>query len=101
LFTLLASEGTFNMVNFRSATLDSLLALGRSETNIEARLNWYREAERTALAEAPIIPLFNVMTVYAFQPDVQGIEMSPYGLCSVPLRKVWRSDANTGTYARF
>ena len=100
LFTLLASEGMFNMVNFRNATLDSLLALGRSETNIEARLNWYREAERRALAESPIIPLFNVMTVYAFQPDVRGIEMSPYGLCSVPLRKVWRS-RDAGTYARF
>ena len=101
LFTLLASDGMFNMVNYRSAKLDSLLAQGRSETNIEARLNWYREAERTALAEAPIIPLFNVMTVYAFQPDVQGIEMSPYGLCSVPLRKVWRSAENARTYARF
>jgi len=102
LFTLLASDGMFNMVNFRNQGLDSLLALGRSETNIEARLNSYREAERRALAEAPIIPLFNVMTVYAFQPDVEGIEMSPYGLCSIPLRKAWRSGkGHAGTYARF
>jgi len=101
LFTLLASEGMFNMVNFRDATLDSLLSLGRSETNMEARLDWYRQAERRALDQAPIIPLFNVMTVYAFQPDVEGIEMSPYGLCSIPLRKVWKSAPNAGTYARF
>ena len=42
------------------------------------------------------------MTAYAFQPDVVGVEMSPYGICSVPLRKVWFSGKNAeGTYARF
>ena len=102
LFTLLASEGMYNMVSFRNAGLDSLLAHGRSETNMEHRLDWYRKAERHVLAEAPIIPLFNVMTAYAFQPDVVGVEMSPYGICSVPLRKVWFSGKSAeGTYARF
>jgi peptide/nickel transport system substrate-binding protein len=100
LFTLLASEGMFNMVNFRDAAMDSLLAKGRSETNLEARLDWYRQAERRALDQAPIIPLFNVMTAYAFQPQVRGVEMSPYGICSVPFRKVWlaRQEAE-GTHA--
>ncbi|HET9233485.1 MAG TPA: ABC transporter substrate-binding protein, partial [Candidatus Eisenbacteria bacterium] len=101
LFTLLASDGMFNMVSFRNAGLDSLLAHGRSETNMEHRLDWYRKAERHVLAEAPIIPLFNVMTAYAFQPDVVGVEMSPYGICSVPLRKVWFNKDAEGTYARF
>ena len=92
LFTLLDSEGSYNMVNFKNAGVDSAIALGRSERSIEDRLVHYREAERRALAEAPIIPLFNMMTAYAFQPEVRGVEMSPFGICSVPLRKVWLDD---------
>jgi ABC-type transport system substrate-binding protein len=89
LYTLLASQGTYNMVNFKSAELDSLLEAGRSERDPQMRLAVYRRAEERALADAPLIPLFNIMTTYAFQPDVRGVEMSPFGICSVPFRKVW------------
>jgi oligopeptide transport system substrate-binding protein len=89
LYTLLASNGTYNMVNFRDPGVDSLLAAGRVARDPQVRLSIYRRAEEVALADAPLIPLFNVMTTYAFQPYVRGVEMSPFGICSVPFRKIW------------
>lgn len=89
LYTLLASEGVYNMFDYRNARVDSLLEAGRGELNVALRLDRYRESERLVLADAPLVPLFNVMTVYGFQPWVRGIEMSPFGICSVPLHKVW------------
>jgi ABC-type transport system substrate-binding protein len=69
--------------------VDSLLEAGGDEVNQAKRLLLYREAERVVLAEVPLVPLLNVMTLYAFQPLVRGVEMAPFGICSVPMEKIW------------
>ncbi len=89
LFTLLSSDGVYNLFEYHNPTVDSLLAAGRDEVNVARRLGRYRDAERRILDEAPLIPLFNAMTMYAFQPNVRGVEMSPFGICSVPMEKIW------------
>ncbi len=89
LYTLLASDGGYNLFNYHNEGVDSLLNAGRDEPVVQTRLELYREAERRILREAPLIPLFNVMTLYAFQPYVHGVEMSPFGICSVPMEKIW------------
>jgi oligopeptide transport system substrate-binding protein len=83
LFTLLDSEGTYNMVNFRNAAVDSVISRGRSERSMEIRLGYYRDAERLALIEAPIIPLFNMMTAMLPTGGAGGGD--------VPLRHMQRS----------
>jgi oligopeptide transport system substrate-binding protein len=100
LYTLLASGGGYNIFHYHNEGVDSLLDAGRDEPVVQTRLELYREAERRILQEAPLIPLFNVMTLYAFQPYVHGVEMSPFGICSVPMEKIWLDPApREGMYA--
>jgi len=93
LFTLLSSEGMYNIVGYRNDRVDSLLAEARVEPNLELRLAAYREAEGQILEDAPILPLFNVMLMYVFRSRVKGVEMSPFGICSVPMEKIWLDPA--------
>jgi peptide/nickel transport system substrate-binding protein/oligopeptide transport system substrate-binding protein len=98
LFTLLSSEGTYNIVGYHNDRVDSLLALARVEPDLARRMAAYREAEEFILEDAPLLPLFNVMLMYVFRSDVKGVEMSPFGICSVPMEKIWldSSDAEGG-----
>ena len=89
LYTLLSSEGMYNIVNYQNLEVDSLLAAARDEANPARRLAIYREAEELILFDAPVIPIFNVLLTYAFHPSIRGVEMSPFGISSVPLEKVW------------
>jgi oligopeptide transport system substrate-binding protein len=89
LYTLLDTHGYYNIFSYSNAHVDSLLEAGGDEVNQAKRLLLYREAERVVLAEVPLVPLLNVMTLYAFQPLVRGVEMAPFGICSVPMEKIW------------
>ena len=89
LFTLLMSGGSYNLFDYSNARVDSLLGAGRHELNVQERLSHYREAERLVLNDAPLVPLFNTMIFIALQPEVRGFEMSPLGIASIPLEKVW------------
>jgi peptide/nickel transport system substrate-binding protein/oligopeptide transport system substrate-binding protein len=88
-YTLCASSGLYNMFAYGNKDVDRLLARGRDELNVPLRLSLYREAEVMILYDAPIIPLFNLMNTYAFQPGVRGVEMSPFGISGIPMRKIW------------
>ncbi len=102
LYTLLASGGGSNLFEYHNARVDSLLILGRDEPSPQNRLALYRESERLILDEAPLVPLFNVMTLYAFQPFVHGVEMSPMGISSIPMEKIWLGRRSPeGLYAGF
>jgi ABC-type transport system substrate-binding protein len=100
LFTLLSSEGTYNMLNYGNREVDSLLAAGRAATDPARRLDLYRRAEEKILLDAPLVPVFNVMVIYAFQPWVRGVEMSPFGLCSIPMEKIWLQQEEGELHAR-
>ena len=89
LYTLLDTRGYYNIFSYSNARVDSLLERGGDEVNQATRLLLYREAECMILAEVPLVPILNVMTLYAFQPHVRGVEMAPYGICSVPMEKIW------------
>ncbi len=98
--TLLASDGDYNLFDYSNAEVDSLLAAGRNELNLVKRLALYREAEQLILNEAPLVPLFNSMSIYALQPSVRGMQMSPFGIGSVPMEKIWLEPTDSeGMYA--
>jgi len=44
--------------------------------------------EKIILEDAAIIPLFNVISLCILQPDVAGVELSPFGICSVPMERI-------------
>jgi len=89
LFTLFESDGPYNIFAYHNVEVDSLLAAGRNERVAARRMESYRRAERLILEDAPMLPLFNFLTSIAFQPAVRGVEMSPFGMSSIPMEKIW------------
>jgi ABC-type transport system substrate-binding protein len=89
LYTLFVSGGASNFFNYASPSVDSLLETGCRNVDQVARLDLYREAEQAILDDAAMIPLFNVIALYVLQPCVHGVELSPFGISSIPMERIW------------
>jgi ABC-type transport system substrate-binding protein len=89
LYSLFVSGGASNLFAYSNSAVDSLLEAGGHDPDQVARLVRYREAERLILEDAPLVPLFNVIALFVVQPDVRGVELSPFGICSVPMERIW------------
>ena len=100
LYSLFVSGGASNFFAYSSATVDSLLDEGCRNLDQVGRLSEYRLAERKILEDAPIVPLFNTIGLYLLQSDVRGVELSPFGICSVPMDHIWLDDTVRSLHAR-
>jgi ABC-type transport system substrate-binding protein len=89
LYTLFVSGGAANFFNYANPAVDSLLETGCRDVDQVARLQLYREAEKAILDDAAMIPLFNVIALYVLQPCVHGVELSPFGISSIPMERIW------------
>lgn len=100
LYSLFVSGGASNFFAYSDAGVDSLLDEGCRNLDQVARLNEYRQAEVKILKDAPIVPLFNTVGLYLLQPDVRGVELSPFGICSVPMDHIWLDGTTRSLHAR-
>lgn len=100
LYSLFVSGGASNFFAYSNTTVDSLLDEGCRDLDQVARLNEYRRAEQMILDDAPIVPLFNTIGLYLLQPDVRGVELSPFGICSVPMDHIWLDGAARSLHAQ-
>jgi ABC-type transport system substrate-binding protein len=89
LYTLFSGEGLYNMFAYADPVVDSLLAAGQKDRDMGQRQRLYRQAEQRILEDAPCVPLFNFMVTFAFQPEVRGVEMTPFGLSGIPMHRIW------------
>jgi oligopeptide transport system substrate-binding protein len=89
LFSSFHSQSEMNYFSYQNPVVDSLLEEAQSELNDAERSQLCQEAEKMILADAPIVPLDHVINIYCFQPYVQGIELSPYGLADISMEKIW------------
>jgi ABC-type transport system substrate-binding protein len=89
LYFLFRSGEPNNLFAFADAEVDSLLDLGRRMPPGQARFAIYRQAEARVLGLAPMIPLYNGSTLYAWNPDLQGVEVNQFGFALTPFEKVW------------
>jgi peptide/nickel transport system substrate-binding protein/oligopeptide transport system substrate-binding protein len=89
LYPLFHSKSQTNYFRYNNPTVDMLLDDARRETNDLSRVNLYRQAEQIILSDAPVVTLLHYMYDRAFQPYVEGVEVSALGDPYVPLSKVW------------
>jgi oligopeptide transport system substrate-binding protein len=88
LYPLFHSQSQTNYYRYRNPTVDKLLDDARRETDDLRRVKLYRKAEQIILNDAPAVMLLHFTYERAFQPYVEGIEVSALGDPYVPLRKV-------------
>ena len=86
---LCGSGSRYNFMKYSNPQVDRLLSQALIETEVLKRAKLYREAERTILADAPMVPLMYLTFESAFQPYVKGLEISSLGQPYIPLKKIW------------
>lgn len=89
LYFMFKSGEPNNFFSFSDPEVDSLLAVGRRTAPGPERFAVYRRAEAKVLEQAPMIPLFNGSTLYAWNPCLAGVEVNPFGFALTPFDKVW------------
>jgi ABC-type transport system substrate-binding protein len=99
LYTLFVSGGSSNFFNYANPSVDSLLETGCRDVDQVARLALYREAEKIILEDAAMIPMFNVLALYVLQPYVHGVELSPFGISSIPMERIWLEPEEGSSHA--
>lgn len=89
LFPLLHSASPTNRTFYRNPHVDQLLEQARKAPDEAQRIALYREVERIALYDAPLITQHYSILEYLYQPYVQGVDLSWLGSREIPLRKIW------------
>jgi ABC-type transport system substrate-binding protein len=86
---LFHSKSRYNYFRYANPEVDRLLDQGRTELDPLRRAEVYRQAESRILADVPVIPFLQLAFEQAYQPYVNGVEVSALGAPYVPMRKVW------------
>ncbi len=94
---LCQSENGHNMSGYTDAHYDSLLAEAGRTTDPQRRLALLSEAEGHMLIQAPIVPVYTYVMVYAWSPDVVGLYPNPRNW--FPMQFVGRADGSTARRA--
>lgn len=71
---LLDSSNASNLTAFANDRVDELLASAAVEVDLGKRRTILEEAERVALSEYPVIPIYFYVSKHLLQPDIQGWE---------------------------
>jgi ABC-type transport system substrate-binding protein len=72
---------------------DSLYAASMAENDVTARYHALAEAERIAMKDVPLIPLYHPCYILLAEPQVQDLHINPMEL--IDLRAVWFSAPQT------
>jgi ABC-type transport system substrate-binding protein len=68
-----------NRTHYTSAAVDRALAEARAARTATAATAALRRAERLALADAPLVPIFHGVNVTLVRPGVEGLALDPLG----------------------
>ncbi len=79
---LLHSQSRGNHSGYANPDVDRLLEQARLEADTEKRAALYRAAERLAVEDAAVIPLFFNIDYHLVKPRVKGLNFTPLGLIS-------------------
>lgn len=88
LSTLFEGVSPLNYSRFRDPEVDLLFERARDEQDPVRRISLYRQAEKSILGRAPLVPVLNISTVIAFQGGMKGIELPATGTTYLPLYRV-------------
>ena len=74
-------------MSYKNLEVDALLDKARTETDYMKRVALYREIEKRAMREAPLIGLHTNSYNILLQPWVKGVDTGYLGPAYIPLRK--------------
>jgi peptide/nickel transport system substrate-binding protein len=72
-------EKGFNWSHYTNPEVDALLEQGYTETDTEARLEIYGEAQRLIMDDAPLIPIWGKKVLMAGQTAIAGLDFNLIG----------------------
>jgi peptide/nickel transport system substrate-binding protein len=76
--SLFETKSPDNRTRYSSSKVDALLEDARATTDLAARLESYRKAQRIIVDDAPIVPLFHDIRVSAYSSRVVGLELNAH-----------------------
>jgi peptide/nickel transport system substrate-binding protein len=71
------AKGGFNRVHYSNADVDRLIDAASSAANDDDRRRFYGQVQQAVARDAPYIPLWYKTNVAVFQPDLDGVRLSP------------------------
>jgi oligopeptide transport system substrate-binding protein len=69
---VLDSTSGVNLTHYRNTSYDKLLIQAQAETDLKQRQLLLQNAERTALADQPLIPLYFYVNKHLVAPEIEG-----------------------------
>jgi peptide/nickel transport system substrate-binding protein len=91
-----APPAGLNRVRYRNLEVDRLIEGAAGATDDRLRHDFYTRAQRLIAADVPYISLWYKTNVAIFQPDIQGVSLSPIADFTF-LKNVYRQTAGTGS----
>jgi ABC-type transport system substrate-binding protein len=88
-----ALPSPLNTTRYMDPRFDSLYAASMAENDVTARYHALAEAERIAMKDVPLIPLYHPCYILLAEPQVQDLHINPMEL--IDLRAVWFSAPQT------
>jgi ABC-type oligopeptide transport system substrate-binding subunit len=76
---LFASGSRNNLIGFNVEAFDGALRAARAQADETSRVDLYREAERVALSQVPVIPILQYEVHSVIAKRVNALELSPTG----------------------
>lgn len=71
------SDSSQNQAGWKNDTYDQLVTMAWSEADTQKRIQYFQDAEKILLNEAPLIPLYTNTMAYLVQPYVSGYYPNP------------------------
>jgi peptide/nickel transport system substrate-binding protein len=90
--TQVPTAGGFNRVHYRNADVDRLIEQASAAATDDERQRLYGDVQRAVALDVPYVPLWYKTNIAVFQPDIQGVRLSPIADFTF-LKNVYRSKA--------
>ena len=97
LYSIFHSKSEANMFYYHNTKVDSILEKAREELNSFQRVRMCQQAEQIILKDVPLVPLDHIVNIFAFQPYIRGIELSPFGMADISMEKIWMAPDETAS----
>ncbi|HNX76213.1 MAG TPA: ABC transporter substrate-binding protein [Candidatus Rifleibacterium sp.] len=100
LYTLFHSSNIgvgYNFSGFNIPEVDAFLDKARFETEMNSRVELYRQAEKLIVEEAPWVFMYFYTIHVLYQPQVRGLVLSPMGESLMQYRQIWFTSATPGS----
>jgi oligopeptide transport system substrate-binding protein len=81
--SLLGNSSPYNESGYNSNQFEDLMKQGDQQTDMNRRLEYYAQAERLALGDAPLLPIYHEVSYTLVKPYVRGLEITPAGVWSL------------------